>query len=502
MDINIIVYKQNITVTSPMFDRLIHLMMFFNSLYTTKKLVKKQRRMIYVKDKEYFAIDNRDFVIRYPVSLLDKIIKYLKEKQCNINIKYNNANYLKDNKIEINHTVKFKLKQYQVDYRKGIVESKNPTELISLKTGYGKTTVVLAIMSDFKRIFGILILPKYIDKWIDDIEFNTDIKRDEIHIFKGGDSLRDVMDNKIDLSKIKVFIFSLSTLQHYLKEWLDVDSVFTYKIKPTDLMKHLKIGYLINDETHQDFHNVYNTQLFFNTEKFIGLTATLEHGSMRMNNMYETLFPLDKRLKVYVPINKYIHVVGIKYYFNNPSKIRYRKPFGYSHQTLEQSIIRSSRTLNNYLFLIYRLALQGYVKRKVNGDKLIVFASKVHMCEEIVKYFKKQPELRKLKITKYTEEEDYKVISENDIIISTLQSASTALDIPNLITVIQTVAVDSVQSNKQSLGRLRDLKNKNMLFYYLWSGNIPQHSGYNIRRRNYFKDFSKSTRSIVFDKKV
>jgi superfamily II DNA or RNA helicase len=308
--------------------------------------------------------------------------------------------------------------------------------------------------------------------------------------------------NKKEMGNIKVIIFSLKTLQIYLKKWMSPYKDFDYNLEPDELTQFINLGYMINDETHQDYHNVFTTQLFFNTNMFIGITATLENNDRKMMALYNVLFPLEERANIEIPINRYITAISVKYYFSDMKRLRYKGPFGYNHNILEATIIKNKKILNNYLEMIMRIALGGYIKDRVEGDKLLIFASKVEMCILLIKYFKDSDYFKDIKITKYTEEDDYTVIAENDIIISTLGSSSTALDIPNLIAVIQTVAVDSIQSNKQSIGRLRDLPDKVVKFYYIWSGNIKQHSGYNFRRTKYFASIAKTFMNKVFQKSI
>ena len=72
------------------------------------------------------------------------------------------------------------------------------------------------------------------------------------------------------------------------------------------------------------------------------------------------------------------------------------------------------------------------------------------------------------------------------------------MDIPNLITTIQTVNVDSVAANLQTLGRLRDIKGKRMDFVYTWSSDIKQHKTYNYNRLKLFMRRAKHIKSIEY----
>ena len=77
-------------------------------------------------------------------------------------------------------------------------------------------------------------------------------------------------------------------------------------------------------------------------------------------------------------------------------------------------------------------------------------------------------------------------------------TAGTALDIPNLITTLQTVNVDSTAANLQTLGRLRNIKGKRMDFVYIWTSDIRQHKTYNYNRLKLFVKRAKHIRSIEY----
>jgi hypothetical protein len=85
---------------------------------------------------------------------------------------------------------------------------------------------------------------------------------------------------------------------------------------------------------------------------------------------------------------------------------------------------------------------------------------------------------------------------DSDIIISTLGSAGTALDIPNLRRVLMTTSVDSPVANKQALGRLRDLssKGKDVKFAYIYCEQLSKQKQYHHAKQKLFAE------SVVYHK--
>jgi hypothetical protein len=92
-----------------------------------------------------------------------------------------------------------------------------------------------------------------------------------------------------------------------------------------------------------------------------------------------------------------------------------------------------------------------------------------------------------LKVCRYVEDDPYSNIGESDIIVSTILSLGTAIDIKGLITVINTVSIKSRQANIQVLGRLREKKGKQMQYWYLYSNSIVKHIEYHRYRLDILK---------------
>jgi hypothetical protein len=113
------------------------------------------------------------------------------------------------------------------------------------------------------------------------------------------------------------------------------------------------------------------------------------------------------------------------------------------------------------------------------------------MCEDAMYYYKQM--MPDLKFAKYNQGDSLVDALGADVIIATLQKAGTAIDIPNLTTVIMTVAIDSIQSNLQALGRLRDLKklygsDRVPTFVYLACMNITKHMAYHKSKKELMKE--------------
>ena len=344
--------------------------------------------------------------------------------------------------------------------------------------------------------FSLFVLPRYIDKWIGDITTLTDIKEDEILVIKGLSMMAAILNDPSIADKYKCFVISLTSLNYLIKKYLNGELLEHTTKTPEDLFPSLGTSIVLNDESHQEFANVYKVMLFSNVKLFMGITATLVSNDKDVTKMHDIMFPESNRASNIVKYKTYIHVSSVRFRFLYRKQIKFKNSFGYNQAILENSIIRNRRTLHNYLKMIATLLSGFYIRKKADKDKCIIFMGTVNMCSLMVDHLRSLH--KNLRISKYTEEDDYTTIEASDIIVSTPASASTALDIPNLITTIQTVNVDSVAANLQTLGRLRDLKDKKMDFVYIWSNDVPSHRNYNRNRIRLFSKRAKTIRSIEY----
>ena len=449
-------------------------------------------------EKTFYILDFR----RNSIILINTYYKkFINAYSRKFNILVEEVDEYKTVKLHCKINKKYKPREYQKEYIKAIVDNQPPRILVDLYTGYGKS--LIATLSSIKRgrRFALLVLPRYIKKWIGDLKEYTDLTDENIFVVKGSDSIRYLSTaSKQELAKIEVLIFSLTTMREYLSNYLDITNIFKYPLEPNEFIRKLGIETIVSDETHQEFHNIYALTKVLDPKFMLALTATLITKNKREQIIQNYFFPEHYRLSGIVEYTKYIELYPISYSVRNPNSLKAENMYGYSHIKFEDKIKKRKHSLENYLQMIYFTIGMSYIKYRTDGDKCIVFASSIEMCELIRDYVaKRQPEL---KVAKYTAEDDYEVIEESDIIISTLGSAGTALDIKNLITVVQTVLVKSITSNVQALGRLRRLENKKVRFVYLYANNIKKHNEYHRERLSIYRDRVKVIYNLNYSKVI
>jgi type I site-specific restriction endonuclease len=228
----------------------------------------------------------------------------------------------------------------------------------------------------------------------------------------------------------------------------------------------------------------------------IGLSATLLNDSPFIENMYAVMFPTNLRF-MGDAIKKYVDAYAVMYHVENLNHIKtsYSRGGFYSHNAFEESLMKRPAMLKNYTKLVESVVNTTYIKNTRKEKKLVVFASTVDMCTHLAEAFKKT--WPHLDIRRYVSADPYENMLDPDIRVTTLGSGSTGHDVPNLTTVILTQAVNSTQSNIQSLGRLRYLDAESTFeFAYFVCVDINTHINYHRSKLVMLRERAKTIRTI------
>lgn len=343
------------------------------------------------------------------------------------------------------------------------------------------TTVALRASDRIGHRLAIVIRPMYIQRWLDDLEAYHSLDRKDIMVVNGSKELMGLMclaqEGKLDA---KVIIISNKTLQRYLKSYASMED-FIYPYRPEEFYQALGVGVRLIDEVHQDFHLNFLQDCYSHVPKTISLSGTMESDNRFDNEMYRLMFPMAERGPVYHQ-PPYIQLVNLWYNFSSQTQrlIRFtghRRQ--YSHTALEKSLRRHKWLQAKYIGMIVELVGDIFVTDHEHGQKCAIYCATVDLCAKVRDALRAM--YPQFKIDKYTQEEPYEVLLGCDIAVTTLQSAGTAVDIPNLKVILSTVALSSKQANEQLIKRLRPLKDwpeVTPTFYFLSALCIPKHLEY------------------------
>jgi len=384
------------------------------------------------------------------------------------------------------------LREKQVPVAEFILDNPTKSKLIPLNMGSGKTFVSLHSIAQLKQRLAIVILPAYIDKWVGDIATIHNATTSDVMTIQGSKEVRALIQiAQSGKLEHKYYIFSNRTLAEYIKSYEEDPElcVDMYGAAPIDLFPLLGIGTLLVDETHQHFHSIFKILLYSNVKFQLGLSATLMSDEHVVRRVHKVVYPGNT---VYgdAMIKKYIDVYPTAYVIPEHLKKLFRtNTYGsnhYSHIAFEQSIMKRRDLVERYYRIIDSNIQDYYISEYQQKDKLLIFVATIQLATQLTKFLtEKYPD--KI-VNRYCDDDPYENLMTSDIIVSTVLSSGTAVDIPDLRVVIQTVSISSPVSNLQALGRLRELPNRDVKFCYLYSDNIAKQKAYHMKRVELFKD--------------
>ena len=367
------------------------------------------------------------------------------------------------------------------------------------------TMLFLESVYKLKKRVLLIIRPKFIDKWI--LDFREMFKETDtsLAVIRGGAALSNMLQACVDGTfDVDFTIISNKTYQLWIKDWEHTrGSSGDYPLSPDMLCEATKAGVIAVDEVHLDFHLNFKMDLYTHGAKSMNMSATLVSGNPKITEMYQVKFPKLERSPE-IEYDKYIAVTALSYTMLSQKGMRFKRSMGYSHTAFEESIMKDKERLRNYLSMIAGITKTTYISRMVPGKKMLIFASTVEMCTLITKFI--SPMFPDQKVNRYVGEDDYADLHTADIVVSTIQSAGTAVDVDGLWVVLMTDSIDSIQSNLQVLGRLRKMKGQFLgvtpEFYYIFCNQIEKQVQYHMNKLEHFSGRVIGHRTLLTSYKV
>ena len=333
-----------------------------------------------------------------------------------------------------------------------------------------------------------IVLPaRYMKKWVGDIEDAYGKEKGSILTISGLKDLRNAFQMVKDGEfKARVVLISTTTMFMYFKyiEQFGVDDIV--KVHPYDFYKYFGFGVRLIDEVHEEFHCNYRMDCYGHVPLTISLSATLEADQEFTNKMYHIVWPVGTWAPK-IEHHRYIEIQSLQYRFKDEHlpKIRYLNFMRqYSHTELEKSIMKHKPILRNYVEMIHDIVDKKYIQVHQPGQRCLVFVATKDMATIVSDHLKSS--YRDKLVNRYISEDDYDRLTEADIAVSTLKSAGTAVDIPDLRITLMTTALSTKQGNEQALGRTRPLvsyPDVNPEFLFLTAMNIDKHVTYQREKK-------------------
>lgn len=468
-----------------------------------KQWVKENRRNV-LKVTKVFAVRTRDKKeYRFHIGQLEDFYKALQMDHITSDMYTSDRKpmYVPTNVYPVVQSG-WVLKDYQEEAHTFIIDESgddNHSRLVAMATGTGKTFTALFCTQTLKTRTLIVVLSGYVDKWVQDIEKTIVVEKGDIVVVQGGKSMKDLTYSE---NTAKYIVISLNTIKNYFKAYEEHPGRIEddgYAYPPEELCERLDIGSIIIDEVHQHLHAVYKLLTYTHVPKIIALSATLMSDDMLIKHIQHQMFPKEIRFDK-VKMDQYIRCYATSYFFNDINKEKIRTTeFGsntYSHNAFEKSVLRRHHVVENYMKLINNLLHTGYIEHYKHGDKAAIYVSSIAMADYTTQWFKrKYPDLD---IRRYVEDDPYENVIDADIRITTVLSAGTAIDIPNLVAVIMTINMKSSVFNLQTLGRLRKIPGRVVKFYWLYCSQLGKHKEFHDHRKEIFQDRVESIKEFHY----
>lgn len=393
------------------------------------------------------------------------------------------------------------LRDYQVPVVEYLAAPKPISKIVEIQTGKGKSLSFMAGMARIKTRCAIMIRPMFIEKWVEDVQKVLNVKAHEVMVVKGGENLKALIQLALtdQLTDIKVIIISNKTYQgwltHYEKyreDTLDQG----YGCLPEDFFEVIGAGVRMVDEVHLDLHLQFKLDLYTNVATSIALSATFLSKDKFTEHVQSIMYPKPQRYQG-GPLDKYITAIAAFYSIEDMRHIRTEERGGnmYSHNAFEKSIRRNPMQLKNYCRLIKHYVDDVYMKDYKPGERCIVFCSSVEMCAIMVNFLKR--EYSHLDIRRFTAVEPAENMTEPDIIVTTVLSGGTAHDVPRLKAIVQTISIDSIQSNIQAMGRLRNIEGMPLRFLYTVCTDVEKSMQYHFSKVELLKERAKVYQEVT-----
>nr|DAS77464.1 MAG TPA: Cas system-associated protein [Caudoviricetes sp.] len=452
----------------------------------------KIRGKVQKQNKNIFAAKSDEGEYRFHINYLPRFKEMLRDGLINDDeINYFKHEYPEPAEIDVKVPEKFQMRDYQEEAISYILDE-GRSKLIAFSMGLGKTLTAVKAgeLLGYRTI--IIVLGRYKEKWRDDILelYGPDTN---FILVKGLAQLLSIIEQAKEGNSVPdVIIVTTTTMQLYIKEWekhqgKEIEGM----VPPEEMYEILKIGYRIIDEAHQHFHMVFKNDLYSNLYKAVYLTATLESNDKFIQAMYNLIWPRAMRGQAVKPA-PYDKTTALLYQHLNPDRVRWKSNQGYSHVMYEQSIWKHIPSRVEYLDMIGDVVEQKFLPLYEPGKKMLIFCSLVDTCKEVADYLNQRFKDKKWQISKFTAEDNKEIIDTNDITVSTLGKAGTALDISGLIVCFNTVALAEPKANLQAKGRLRDLSKKPGFehivpeYIYTVATDIPRHVQYHQEKKMLF----------------
>lgn len=340
-------------------------------------------------------------------------------------------------------------------------------QALVLQTGFGKTyCMVNAIVTMRVKALIVTTQDKIKYQWIKTFKERTDIPEDKLIDIKGSPVMEEILDG--EHSDGYVYFINHQTLQSFIKnEGPDEFHEF---------FKTLRIGVKVYDEAHLCFRNALLTDYFSDTVRTYYLTANFTRSNDKEAYLYNKCFASVYKYHVKSELAETSSAASRKHIIYYPTTYRSNPPASWQKKcdTYKgfSGVIFADWAFNfdpNKTML--HAILDRFEEAKKHKGKILITVPKIENIETVYNALKKDPSILDGRTvgtihSKNKKEENERAKKDVDVIISTIRSCGTGVDINELRSIINAEPFSSQITANQLSGRLREYGPNDDTYFY------------------------------------
>lgn len=372
--------------------------------------------------------------------------------------------------ITMKYDFKNELQEKTVKFLKRKRKYSPMQSFICLKTGKGKTycTVRYIVESESRAII-FVDQEALAEQWKERILEYTDVNENEIYYISGNPSVKRLMKyTDSQINSIKFFICCYRTLTSKIINTENPDYDYI-----TDLIYHININLKVFDEAHIEYKSIFRLDMLLNSRS-IYLTATPKRSDPAEDKVYQNIFSLvDKFSEDTSNTEKeenYHNIVIYNWNSNPTTKNNCDCQTNYGFSTVKYCNYIEENKFDEFKELLMDLIFNQIYKNR-RKKKIAILFGKNSLIEKfnecLINYINENKYKINVGIFNSTikKDERYKVLENNDIILTTDKSFDKAMDVNDLRVLINTVPFSSDTKLTQVIGRLRKIPDREVFFF-------------------------------------
>ena len=334
-------------------------------------------------------------------------------------------------------------------------------QALTLDTGDGKTYTTVHSILNYRMNAVIITQQESIrEQWKNTFLEKTNALPEDIMIVNGSHDVENVINGR---KRAHFYLVHHQTLKSFATTygWEMVREFF----------KATKAGIKVFDEAHKYFENVIRVDMFSNTMKTFYLTANFTRGDEREKILFKKAFSsviqFGEETKDYEEKRKHIVYVPVLYHSNPTMQdiMNSQNRYGFSVLNFSDYALHldEDKSQIKAFYHVFEIA------NRLEG-KILITVPRIDDTEFVRGLIvDKYPDIGKLIATihsKNSKEDNESSRLNSDIIVSTIKSCGTGVDIPKLRCVINMEPFSSNIIANQLSGRLREYSSDKDTYFF------------------------------------